>query len=123
MEKHSFRVFYKTVTKSILFNKKSPQQFQKHRTGHCTGENDLLGNPLQDSLSHIETGYQELRLSSKCLSDWGVIRIYFEIAFSKNRNIKEFSFPLPSGCQAASSTAKPLQQPHGRRKVSFLACT
>lgn len=49
---------------------------------------DLLGNPLQDSLSHIETGYQELRLSSKCLSDWGVIRIYFEIAFSKNRNIK-----------------------------------
>lgn len=52
------------------------------------------------------------------------LRILREINyFLGNWNIKGFYFSLPSGCQAASSTVKPLPQPHGRRKVSFLACT
>lgn len=38
-------------------------------------------------------------------------------------NIKGVYFPLPSGPQVVSSTLKPLQQPHGRRKVSLLVCS
>lgn len=99
----------------MVYSGRSPQQSQKYSTGHCTGEDELLG-----SLYHAEPGYQEFR---SLPAEETLVYTWRNHNFPDNRIRKGFAFSLPPGRWAASSTVKLLQQPHGRREVSFLAWT